>query len=182
MLLKQKPGVTLLVSTPPRIVKKLIKYDFVGDLTWLGGSLQMFATLWSTISSKVRSEMPSAGQGTPNSLAKQGAAKLEPPRGTLASRVPGMDVSLATSATFPGFSTASHSSTQPSMSVSFMAPGMITNALHLPFDSLGLIICEPKFLARPEFLSPGQNFGLKFRPGDRISGLARNFGSQMNSP
>ena len=29
---------------------------------------------------------------------------------------------------------------------------------------------------------PGQNFGLKFRPGDRNSGLARNFGSQMNSP
>ena len=27
-----------------------------------------------------------------------------------------------------------------------------------------------------------QNFGLKFRPGDRNSGLARNFGSQMNSP
>ena len=47
---------------------------------------------------------------------------------------------------------------------------------------LGLFICEPKFLARPEFLSPGQNFGLKFRPGDRHCGLAGNFGSQMNSP
>ena len=134
MLLKQKPGITLLVSTPPRIVKKRkIRFCRWPDVP--GGSLQMFATLWSTISSKVRSEMPSAGQGTPNSLAKQGAAKLGPPRATLASRVPGVDVSLATSATFPGFSTASHSSTQPSMSVSFMAPGMITNALHLPFDS-----------------------------------------------
>ena len=48
--------------------------------------------------------------------------------------------------------------------------------------SMGLFICEPKFLAGPELLSQGQNFGLKFRPGDRNSGLARNFGSQMNSP
>ena len=156
MLLKQKPGVTLLVSTPPRIVKKLIKYDFVGDLTWLGGSLQMFATLWSTISSKVRSEMPGAGQGTPNFPEKQGAAKLEPPRATLASRVPGVDVSLATSATFPGFSTASHSSTQPSTSGSFTAPGMITNALHLLFDSFGRLFFFQKWSIDSNWLWRGR--------------------------
>ena len=47
---------------------------------------------------------------------------------------------------------------------------------------MGLFICEPKFLARPEFLSSGRNFKPKFWPGDGNSGLARHFHSQMNSP
>ena len=30
---------------------------------------------------------------------------------------------------------------------------------------MGQYICRPKFLARPEFMSPGRNFGLEFWPG-----------------
>ena len=44
---------------------------------------------------------------------------------------------------------------------------VITKPEYLTFSyrTMGLFICEPKFLARPEFLAPGRNFGLKFWPG-----------------